>query len=374
MEEIYSPVVWNLPDNYLSYDSFVKVCYGLDFRSSPGVPYCYDYPTVGDWFHRKALDLSEQRLQILWLDVQDLINGKLDPILRYFIKREPHKKKKIAQKRWRLIASTPLNVQVLWHMLFDFQNDKEIEQVYSIPSKQGMSLVHGQWKFYKRQWKSKGFNFCVDAEAWDWTMPYWLILWDLDFRYRMGRGRKMDEWRLLALNLIQYMFEKPLVCLSDGSLYRQLLAGIMKSGCVNTISTNSHGQIMDHIIVCVRENLPIYPLPDACGDDKYQNEINAGSVEAFSKIGVKIKLMEKGHDFIGHDHSLESGPVPLYFDKHLFSYCIEKPEFLSEFLESMCFLYTHSEKFSFWYDLALKHNSRVKSRFYYKYMYDIPVA
>lgn len=369
MEEIYSPTVWILPDDYLSYDRFVRVCYSLDFQSSPGIPYVYTYPTIGEWLHRDGLVLGDNRLQLLWLDVQDLINKKFDVVLRVFIKREPHKKKKILSKRWRLIMASPLCVQVLWSMLFSFQNDLEIDHVTEIPSKQGMSLVHGHWKFYYKYWKTHRFNFCVDAEAWDWTMPYWKLMWDLDFRFRMGRGRKIEEWFELGKYLYELMFKDPIVALSDGNCYKQVIPGIMKSGCKNTISTNSHAQLIDHVIVCIRTNKPIYPPPDVCGDDKFQNEVNAADPEELAKLGVKVKISFRGSEFIGHEMS-PNGPVPLYFKKHLFNYCLESPEFLNEFLESMLVLYAHSEKFSFWYNLALFHNARIKSKHYYLNLYD----
>lgn len=369
MEEVYSPVVWNLPDDYLSYESFVKVCYGLDFRSSPGIPYVYSYPTIGDWFHRDGLLLDESRLQLLWADVQSLICGEFEIFLRLFIKREPHKASKIADKRWRLIMASPLCVQVLWNMLFHYQNNAEIDEVFQLPSKQGMSLVHGDWKYYYRQWSSKKFDFCMDAEAWDWTMPYWKLLWDLDFRFRMGRGGKMNEWFKLASYLYSMMFEHPMIALSDGTVYLQSTCGIMKSGCYNTISTNSHAQLFDHISGCIIENKNIFPLPDACGDDKFQNKKNALTTKTLNSLGVLVKIAFEGKEFIGHGFGPD-GPYPLYLQKHLYSYCIEDPFFLGEFLESMLILYTHSPHFDFWFNLAIYHGVKTKSRFYYLNLYD----
>lgn len=265
MEKAYAGTVWELPDDYLSFERYRLALYGLDMTSSPGIPYIYSSPSIGSWLGYDGLEFDEYKVRSLWHDVLAVLNGDYDMVLRVFIKQEPHSIAKAVEGRWRLIVASPLCVQVVWQMLFKYQNDLEIQKCYDIPSQQGIIMVRGGWKTYLESWKARGFNTGLDKRSWDWTVPGWALDLDVQFRYRMGRGTKMSEWLGTAVRMYKDMFDHPVLRLSNGMEFRQEYPGIMKSGCVNTISTNSHMQVMIHLLACWDQGVSHVPLCEECG-------------------------------------------------------------------------------------------------------------
>lgn len=338
--------------------------------SSPGYPYQREAPTNGQWLKYDGIMCDSIQLERLWYDVQLVLTDKWDTVLRMFIKQEPHKISKVKENRWRLIMAAPLCVQIAWHMLFDYQNDKEIQESYNIPSQQGMILVNGGWTLYKRQWEGKGLTCGLDKSSWDWTAPFWTIKLDLDFRKRMGRGANIEEWFKIANILYQHMFIDPIMMTSEGYCYKQFVPGVMKSGCVNTISTNSHCQMMLHLAMCIENSIPIEPMPVACGDDTLQHEKHTQDLSLYEKYGVIIKEVSDTMEFMGHTFT-DDGPYPLYIKKHLKKVSYVKEEDLSQYLDSMARMYCHTEYYRFWEVLAERLNHPLPlSRTAYLYWYD----
>lgn len=374
MEKAYKPVRWTLPDDFMDYAAFEKAVDRLDMTSSPGIPYMKEKPTNRDWLEFDGLFCSELKLKRLWHDVQTVVTGEWESLIRVFIKQEPHKKAKVLEKRWRLIMASSLPVQVLWHMLFDFMNDKEIDQAYFIPSQQGMVPVGGGWKVFRRQWVDKGLTQGLDKSAWDWTCPYWALMLDLEFRRRMGSGARMGEWFTIAERLYEEMFKHPRIVTSDGVVWEQCFPGIMKSGCVNTISTNSHCQVMIHLLVCFDEGVNHMPLCVACGDDTLQHADHCTNIEAYHKYGVMVKSASDSIEFMGHEFT-ESGPHPLYMAKHMKKVRYIPENIVAQYLDSMARMYVHTRYFVIWENLAKKLGySLPLSKDAYLYWYDHPEA
>lgn len=370
MEKAYKPCVWTLPNDYLSFASFKRAVGGLEMSSSPGIPYQREATTNREWLKYNGFSMCEIQLSRLWVDVQSVIDDTWDHYLRSFIKMEPHTKKKVAEKRWRLIMAASLPVQVLWHMLFDYQNDKEIENSLQIPSQQGIVLVKGSWERYLRSWQYNGTVQGLDKSAWDWTAPYWAIEFDLQFRYSLGRGREMTSWLKLAKQLYRHMFVNARIVTSDGLIYQQTVPGVMKSGCVNTISTNSHCQILLHIVACLRTGAEIYPLPVACGDDTLQHPKHRVNIDAYGELGVVVKSVSDAIEFVGHGFVAE-GPYPLYIHKHIKNFMFQKEEFTPQFLDSMARMYVHTKQFSLWDFMAYQIGAPLPmSRRSYTFWYD----
>lgn len=362
MEEWYKPCIWQLPDDFLSRDRFLGVLRRLDFSSSPGYPYCREKQTIGEWLGFDGFFLfDETQVEILWHDVNLAIGGQSKLIQRVFIKPEPHKKAKAEEGRWRLIMSFPLNHQVLWHMLFDFMNDLEIRHATEIPSQQGIQLFGGAWKGHLRRWKQAGYDTGLDKSAWDWTFMYWLLEWDLQFRYRMGRGRMMEEWWRLAEQEWSLAFgQGSLFITTKGFLLRQEVPGIMKSGSVVTISTNSHAQAMLHILVCRDECTDPEPFPACCGDDTLQR-LDQASVLGYRKYGAIVKSASDGLEFVGHEFT-DLGPQPLYMEKHFNRFIHIDEKYLPEYLDAMSRLYVKTPYFGVWSALADIFGCSVPSR------------
>lgn len=371
MEQAYACCVYDLPDDFDSYESFLRSLRKVENTSSPGYPYMLEASTNGEWLDFDGVWYSEDKVLRLWNDVLQYLNGNFPVIFTVFVKTEPHKLSKVKDDRWRLIIASPLCVQMAWHMIFDYLNDIEVERSYDIPSKQGIKIVNGGWKQYMLIWKNLGFNVGLDKEAWDWTMPWFKLRADLDFRRRLTRGRRIDDWFEYAKKLYHDMFYDPCLVLSNGRIYKQMYPGIMKSGCVNTISTNSHCQVLDHILVSFRCGTPVYPLPHACGDDTLQRAEQVADVNEYIRISTLVKSASDGLEFVGHDF-IDQGPQPLYVSKHFVKLLTVPDDNLLPYFDSMMRMYCHSTMFRHWEYLArlLNLHLELKTREYYLTWYD----
>lgn len=371
METAYAGSHWRLPDDFLERESFDRALAGLDMSSTPGYPYMREAPTTGDWLKWDGFGSYDSlRVERLWYDTCKVLRGEWDTILRAFIKREPHSKKKCEDGRWRLILCSPLPVQVAWQMIFAYHNDVEIEKARYIPSQQGFKLMNGDWKRYYQDWVQRGMTWAMDKSAWDWTAPYWTIELDLEFRYRMGRGSMMDKWREKAEILYRQMFVEPKIILSDGSVYRQVVPGVMKSGCVNTISTNGHCQGFVHCVVCYRAGVNPHPLPRVVGDDTLSRAEHAKLSGRYSEFGVIVKEVTQGIEFVGFNWSTK-GLEPLYFSKHISRFRHTGDKILPEYIDSLLRVYVHSRHYGFWERAAdVLVGGALHNRAYYKYWMD----
>lgn len=354
MERAYAKARWELPDDYLTYQGFERAVRTLDMTSSPGIPYMREATTNGDWLKWNGFEACPLQMKRLWFDVQQVLEGEAGPLLiRTFIKQEPHKNSKIEEKRWRLIMASPLCEQVAWVMLFMYHNNKEIDNAYFIPSQHGIKLTGGNWKRYRAQWNSLGLEFGLDKSAWDWTMPYWAIKAELEFRRRMGRGQHLGQWTELASMLYDRMFQNPILVTSEGHMYRQIVPGVMKSGCYNTISINGHGQSMIHCIVCYDLGIGVEPMCRSCGDDTLSARKHVTDVKAYAKYGVKIKSASEALEFVGHEFT-ESGPHPMYMVKHMKKVQYIQEKDAAQYFDSMARMYIHTRYYWFWESLAAR--------------------
>lgn len=350
-EKAYQDCVWKLPDDFDTYESFERSLHRLDMTSSPGFPYQKEAPTIGKWLKWNGVCADPIQQQRLWFDVKAVMAGEYRAITRVFIKQEPHKKAKVESGRWRLIMASPLSVQIVWQMLFGIHNDREIEKSYYIPSQQGIKMVGGGWKQYLRSWQSLGLTCGVDKSSWDWTAPYWAIKLDLQLRYRLMRGTRKQDWLELAGLMYRWMFEETTIMTSSGLLFRQVVPGVMKSGCVNTISTNGHCQVFAHMAVCIGAGVDMYPLPRTCGDDTIHHEKHLSFLSDYARYGIIVKDCSETTEFVGHTFR-DSGPEPLYLKKHLKKFAYISEEVLSDYLDSMARMYVHTDLFSFWEYMA----------------------
>ncbi|APG75848.1 hypothetical protein 2 [Hubei sobemo-like virus 46] len=369
MEEAYREVIWQLPDNYLSYEQFLVAVSRVDMKSSPGWPYVKEGSTNAQILQWNGFTCSEYALGRMWNEVNHYLQSDEPIVLSCFIKSEPHKISKVQEGRWRLIMASPLHVQIVWNMFFMYLNDLMVKKAYHIPSQQGLVLPNGGWKAYLDQWRSKGYDVGLDKQAWDWTAPIWLISMCLELRYRLCRGRMRGQWYNIARKLYRDMYDNPTIMLSNGQVYYQTIPGIEKSGCVNTISDNSFMQIGVHVLVCLDLGLPLYPLPVAVGDDTLQCASQTADVEAYAKFGAIVKSASAGIEFVGHEFTT-NGPVPLYLGKHVVKSMHVADEYLPEYLDMMCRMYCKSPIFSYWACLANELNCPVFSQDYYSRWYD----
>jgi hypothetical protein len=355
-ERAYTPIA-TIVNEWDSYENFVRVVKELDRSSSPGFPYNREAPTIGEWL--KFVGFPDPvRMAELWFDVKRVFEGRYDHIFRVFIKAEPHSMAKVKERRFRLIIAASLPVQVAWTMVFGRMNDTEIARWSQIPSAQGMMIPKGAWRYAQRHMRKRGLCWEADKSAWDFNAPGWVMDMDLQLRSALAIGRDA-KWDKVAKWLYDDAFKNARLMLSNGMVFRQQFSGFMKSGIVNTISTNSHAQYMQHVLACLRLEVPLVPMI-AAGDDVLMAEPPAGYQAELERTGCVVKFCRPGRAFLGIDWA--SVPRPLYFTRHIWHYLYQADEFLGETLDAYAISWCHQPRmYEFWRLVAAAHGMKVTS-------------
>lgn len=369
---IFQPIHMECP-NWYSYENYFKVVRSLDFTSTPGYPFTSEASTIGDWFGFNGFSFDPLRLSFMWQLVSRMLDDLLagidfqeDLFWRVFIKQEPHKKSKSESRRWRLIMAPPLNLQIVWQMIFAQQNAKEVEMAYELPCQQGMVIPYGGWKKFYDFWKTRDLTWGSDKSAWDWTCPWWALKLDLELRGALITAD--NNWQIVASALYKNAFIDCKLMLSNGAVYQQQFPGVMKSGCVNTISTNSHCQVFLHILYSIRKGISVEPLLVCVGDDTLQSRVHAEDVQVYESFGVIIKTVTEGMEFLGRQWS-DTGPRPMYTGKHVSNLLVTKDENLPQVFQSYLMEYCVSDdEYIFFSEIAyiLGCKSNIKTRRFYQ--------
>lgn len=355
MDTLFRHAKWSIPDDFMCKTHFERVLGRLDWTSSPGYPYMKHAPTNGDLFRVKNGVPDPERVEYYWQVVQQQISdGTADPI-RLFVKGEPHKKKKLAQGRYRLISSVSVVDQIIDHMLFADMNDKLVEEHMFVPSKAGWAAYGGGWRAIPREnW------LAIDKSSWDWTVLGWLNEITLEIRCRLCNNLS-EKWYELALWRYRMLFISPIFVTSGGLLLRQRNPGVMKSGCVNTISDNSLMQIIIHLRVCFMMGIDpgqIYSM----GDDTLQEPLERMGeyLDNISQFSI-VKECKSENEFAGF--RFRRGVIdPLYRGKHAFNLLHLNEEFLEQIAESYVLQYHRSVHRDLMEDLFQQMGLKLRSR------------
>nr|QIS87998.1 MAG: RNA-dependent RNA polymerase [Khabarov virus] len=368
VERLYRHAQWELPVDWFSYESMVAAVHRLDMTSSPGIPYMYESPTNGKWLEWDGSTVSPLKMARLWHDVR---NAEEDPdhMFRVFVKDEPHKNSKARIGRWRLIMACPLHIQILWSMCFRIQNDKENDIFPDTPSAQGLVYPGGGWRNFSFLLDVHRVNTCIDKTAWDWLAPGWVFDVDLEVRSRLNR-RPCDRWQALSTKLYEIAFHRAKLAMPDGRVYLQEIPGVMKTGLVNTIATNSRAQVELHCLACIRRGIDP-GLLYATGDDTAQTEVDDDYIEELQRAGCVVKNVTIGKEFMGFN--LQRKITPMYLDKHIVTLAHKAPV-IAEVLESYLRMYCHSEWYSTWAAVAKELGVSHLSQASYQYWMDNPAA
>lgn len=340
----YRAVAWELPEDFLQFGHFRRVVCELDWNSSPGYPYLLMATTNRIFFEVDSEGVpSPLGLNRAWEMVQRrLCERDVDPI-RLFIKPEPHKLKKIENKAYRLISSVSVVDQIIDAMLFEPMNKLLTENFMDVPAKVGWSPYTGGWKIIP-----PCGMMALDKSAWDWTVQGWLVQAELELREMLckTRGELRSRWLELAKWRYKMLFAHPEFITSGGLVLRQCRTGIMKSGCVNTIASNSIMQSILHNRVCLELGIPVTPLM-SMGDDTLQWQI-AELQPYLDKLGeyCLVKQAENVSEFAGHRFK-GWNVEPVYFGKHAFNILHMDPKNVEQFAASYALLYHRSHKREF---------------------------
>lgn len=341
LEKQYQSAKWRIPDDFMSYEHFQRSVQRLDMTSSPGYPYLKKATTNAVFFQARDGVVPEDRMREVWEVLQLKMRERLVDPIRLFIKPEAHKNSKLEGHRYRLISSVSVLDQLIDVMLFGEMNDKVTQQCVHVPCKGGWSAYAGGWKIVP----PRGV-ISIDKSGWDWSVNAWYFEMELQLRVRLCENIQY-RWLEMATWRYQALFGNPWFVTSGGLLLRQRKAGVMKSGCFNTLVSNSIMQSILHLRVCSEIDVKpgwIWTL----GDDTLQEDLPER--EQYLKQAAQychIKHCVEGAEFAGYrfGKSIE----PLYRGKHSFNLLHLNPKFAKETAEAYALLYHRSCK-----SLALK--------------------
>lgn len=349
MEQVHSmfrDIRWTIPEDFLTRPHFERVVKRLDWTSSPGYPYLLQATSNGDFFKVSAVgEPREDRMDIIWNIVQSKLRGDdADPI-RLFVKPEPHTQRKLEEERYRLISSVSVIDQIVDHMLFDEMNDMMIQNWFRIPNKAGWSVFGGGWRHLPYEdWMA------MDASSWDWTVRPWLLEMCLSLRVLCCQNMQERWFRLAERRYIQ-LFTNPVFVTSGGLMLRQLTPGVMKSGCVNTISDNSMMQVILHVRVSMELGIPVYPL-FVMGDDRLQQipQRTQEYIDLTNQYCI-VKSCTVRNEFAGFRFFRGGRVEPVHCGKHAFSLRHVVPTVLPQLANSYMLNYHRSQHAGFFQGL-----------------------
>lgn len=347
----------------------------LDKTSSPGIPYCKQQPTIGKWLKWNGLHADPDQEAILWYDVQRVFKGEFNHEFRMFVKQELHSPAKAEEGRWRLIAASALPVQVVWHMLFDYQNQKFIDTLYETPSFQGFVAPGGGWKKLRRYMKYFQLDYCLDKSSWDIYAPAWVFRMSLQVRKYTCKSygeSHFQEWERMADLMYDDAYNNAVLTFPDGRRFIQQFLGFQKSGVVNTISDNSIHQYCLHVGACLRANEEIGVLI-ATGDDTVQKCPRNPDryIAELQNMGCVVKEVVRGYQFMGFDHEFF---YPMYPHKHIANVMHQKESFLAETLGAYLHWYVHHPYYPRWVSLTRKLGLDPGHKFSHQFWLDDPRA
>jgi hypothetical protein len=223
--------------------------------------------------------------------------GLCDPV-KVFVKDEPHNRKKLKEGRVRLISSVSLVDQIIERMLHGLQNEWEIENWTTCPSKPGMGLHDDGMKVLSANIEEmlalSGRNMCTDISGWDWSVPEWLLHDDMECRIKLAKAENDSLFahlcRMNAMVVSRSCYVDP-----DGFAWTQQVYGIQNSGRYCTSSSNSRMRVLLTYHCRMGSGLPALFKGKAgiisMGDDS--DEVSMPEIlEWFERYGFVVKAVK----------------------------------------------------------------------------------
>lgn len=335
-KRFYRECRWRIPDDFLTRAHYERALEQLEWQSSPGYPYM-NHGTTNAQYFCWGTENYPLKVDEVWDIVQRRLKGEASDPIRLFIKPEPLKKKKLENKTYRLISSVSVVDQILDIMIFGDCNEALIANWYKIPNKAGWSPVGGGYRIMPRQqWMA------IDKSKWDWSVKPWLLEMDLELRAAMCVNVSAKWLELASMRYVQ-LFGNPLFVTSGGVLLRQRKPGVMKSGCINTISSNSIMQTILHVTACLKLDIPVGAIY-TMGDDTLQQPVKnlQPYLDELSKYCV-VKHAVLRNEFAGFRYT-GCHVEPLYKGKHAYKllHMTSDKELQQQLCESYCLNYHRS--------------------------------
>lgn len=273
---------------------------------------------------------------VVQLRLRALHSGEYRPVdLKVFIKDEPLKTAKLVNHRERIIFVTALEDQVIDHMLFGENAHAEIDLHPFTNSKVGWAPIPAGFKQLLDTFDVDQVH-AVDKTAWDWTVPSWVI--QAYFEQRFGHyppSLKQVLWRRFEA----VVGPNCTVRMPDGTVLRQKIWGLMKSGWFLTIGLNSAAQVYQHYLALIRSKGKICPLW-VMGDDVLTTKQSDSYYFWLRTTGCLVKHVLDSAEFCGLRFFKDGACQPIYPDRHRMSLAYATLTNLNDVCTSLCAWYS----------------------------------
>lgn len=272
----------------------------IKMRASPGFPLMYQYQTNEEVLRDLGRDTVKamvlERLNRIaaapleafqtWTALELCDAGLCDPV-RVFVKSEMHPQRKMLSGKMRLIMSVSLVDQLVERVLYQLQNNAEIDDWERCPSKPGMGLHDYGLSSLAGTFENMRSALGTDVSGFDWGIVQQLL--DVEAAYRAGLvgapffSDTMFSRRVRLLGLSVLVF-------GDGTVVEQKVPGFQKSGSYNTSAGNSHIRV-------IVEKMIGGPTTEVCamGDDCVGDlDIPVGILSLqYAHYGLDVRVMDK---------------------------------------------------------------------------------
>ncbi len=230
-----------------------EILYGnINFDAGPGAPLCNLSGNNGELcneYFAEILALFKARMHLLMytpeeevesMSAAELAERYLTDVIKVHVKDEPHSEAKIKEGRFRLIAGRGFIDQLVERWLYGDYQARNISRWHKIPTRAGMGhtdAMNASTYDYVKAYvdKSSVPPNGNDAKGWDFSNQKW----KLDTIPEVQRQLRNPP------PLVQRMMRNHVTCLGrgvwllrDGSMFAQLLDGIVKSGSFITADGN----------------------------------------------------------------------------------------------------------------------------------------
>lgn len=313
LEEFYAKSKWRIREDFLSDKHITDTIEEIMVKNHDKNP--------GAILTRQGYSTNKMVVDMLGVDgLKQMVRDRLDTLLssedtryvadpvRIFQKPEPHKLAKAAIKRWRLIWGVSLIDQIVDRLLYSEVANASLNNAQHQAAKPGFNFKGGgvhrmveKYKVYLAAWTS------FDAKSFDFTVSGWQldICRQLNERLCLTQGDLRGRWINLSLKREEAVKFGSFV-FTDGTVCKQILPGIQKSGRLTTIDGNCKVTLADRVYYDIVNKKPSNPDGNiAMGDDLVANDLQ--SPEHYIEF-VQQKC--------GHVLTLECEPGP--FEKQNF--------------------------------------------------------
>lgn len=278
----------------------------------------------------KIVELGER---VFSMTAEELVQeGVRDPV-RIFIKVEPHKLKKMLEEKYRLISGVSLVDQLVERLLFSRQNEAEIENWTTCPSRPGIGLNDDgllvMADHFRKELKINSIME-TDVSGWDWSVQYWEQRADAEARRRLA-GAEKNSCFAHCLQVQAYAVSCSVLVVPGGEMMSQRNLGVQLSGSYGTSPGNSRMRV---IVSLVGKQIAAEPLGDsigvsAMGDDSTERHWE-GAQAVLERLGHRVKFVKsntklEGISFCSHEWMENGLAIPETAIKTVFRFLSNPP-------------------------------------------------